>query len=113
MSARPATLPRRWKAPQQTGYKGELQRLVNTLTLNRLLTLAANDQAAQSVRGITLMEIDSLQKWMQLAVKTASGNQKANLMFGLSEINSFNKNPEKFKPAPAVGMPDGSPIGMD
>ncbi|HEY8929230.1 MAG TPA: zinc-dependent metalloprotease [Mucilaginibacter sp.] len=100
-----------WKAAQQTGYKGELQRLVNTLTLNRLLTLAANDQAAQSVRGITLMEIDSLQKWMQTAVKSASGNQKANLMLGLSEINSFYKNPEKFKPAPAVAMPDGSPIG--
>lgn len=100
-----------WKAPQQTGYKGELQRLVNTLTLNRLLNLAANDQAAQSVRGITLMEIDALQKWMQAAVKTASANQKANLMFGLSEINSFNENPGKYKPAPAVGMPDGSPIG--
>jgi len=102
-----------WKAAQQTGYKGEMQRLVNTLTLNRLLTLAANDQAAQSVRAITLMEIDSLQKWIQMAVKTASGNQKANLMLGLSEINSFYRNPEKFKPAPAVGMPDGSPIGMD
>jgi hypothetical protein len=102
-----------WKAPQQTGYSGELQRLVNNLTLKQLLTLAATSTAPESVRGIALLEIDGLKKWMNVAMKTASGNQKANLLFGLSQIDQFEKNPSQFKPAPVVNMPDGSPIGQD
>jgi hypothetical protein len=102
-----------WKATQQTGYSGELQRLVNNLTLKQLLTLAATSTAPESVRGIALLEIDGLRKWMNVAMKTASGNQKANLLFGLSQIDQFEKNPSQFKPAPVVNMPDGSPIGQD
>jgi len=100
-----------WKAPQQNGYNGELQRLVNNLTLKQLLTLAADGRAAESVRGITLMQINGLKTWMQGAVKTAQANQKANLVFGLSQIAAFERNLEQFKPAEPVGMPDGSPIG--
>lgn len=100
-----------WKAPQSAGYKGELQRLVNNLTLKQILTLAATASAPESVRGIALLEIDGLKKWMKGAVIAASGSQKANLLFGLSQIELFEKNPDAFKPAPAVSMPDGSPIG--
>ncbi|MDO3641609.1 zinc-dependent metalloprotease [Mucilaginibacter sp. L3T2-6] len=100
-----------WKAPQQNGYNGELQRLVNNLTLKQLLTLAADSHAVESVRGITMMEINGLKTWMQGAVKNAQTNQKANLVFGLSQIAAFEKNPGQFKPAEPVGMPDGSPIG--
>ncbi|MDB4919752.1 zinc-dependent metalloprotease [Mucilaginibacter sp.] len=100
-----------WKAPQQSGYKGELQRLVNNLTLKQLLTLAANNKAAESVRGIALMEIDDLRKWMVISLRSAGDNIKANLIFGLSQINAFEKDPAQFKPAAAVDMPDGSPIG--
>jgi hypothetical protein len=71
-----------WKAPQPTGYKGELQRLVNNLTLKQLLQLAANTNAAESVRSIALLQIDDLKKWMQSALPTATGNRKANLLFG-------------------------------
>jgi hypothetical protein len=102
-----------WKAPQQPGYGGELQRLVNNLTLKQLLTLAATSTAPESVRGIALLEIDALKKWMNVAAKTASGNQKANLLFGLSQIDQYEKNPSLFKPAPVVNMPDGSPIGQE
>ncbi|HWZ13679.1 MAG TPA: zinc-dependent metalloprotease [Mucilaginibacter sp.] len=102
-----------WKATQQTGYNGELQRLVNNLTLKQLLTLAANGTAPESVRGIALLEIDGLKKWMLGAVNKSSGNQKANLLFGLSQIDQFEKNPSLFKPAPVINMPDGSPIGQE
>ncbi len=102
-----------WKAPQQTGYKGELQNLVNSLVVKQLLTLAANSQAPESVRGIALMEIDGLKKWMHGIVNTATGNQKANLLFGLLQIDEFEKNPDMFKSEPSLVMPDGSPIGSD
>jgi hypothetical protein len=100
-----------WKAPQPAGYKGELQRLVNNLTLKQMLTLAATTTAPESVRGIALLEIDGLKKWMNTSVNTATAGQKANLLFGLSQIHEFEQNPDKFKPVPEVSMPDGSPIG--
>jgi hypothetical protein len=102
-----------WKTPQQPGYKGEIQRLVNNLTLKQLLALAANTKASESVRGITLLQIDDLKKWMSKTVLTAGKDQKANLLFGLSQIGQFEKNPDKFQPAETLSMPDGSPIGMD
>jgi len=102
-----------WKAPQPAGYKGELQRLVNNLALRQVLTLAATTSAPESVRGIALLQIDDLKKWMKTAALTATGSSKANLLFGLSQINEFEKNPDKFQPASVLNMPDGSPIGMD
>jgi len=102
-----------WKAPQPAGYKGELQGLVNNLALRQILTLAATTSAPESVRGIALLQIDDLKKWMKTAIATATDSRKANLLFGLLQINEFEKNPDKFQPAPVLKMPDGSPIGMD
>jgi hypothetical protein len=119
-NAQPGLLPvlnklvaQTWKAPQPAGYKGELQRLVNNLALRQILTLAATTSAPESVRGIALLQIDDLKKWMKTAALTSTGSSKANLLFGLSQINEFEKNPDKFQPAPVLNMPDGSPIGMD
>jgi hypothetical protein len=106
-------IARTWKAPQQPGYKGEVQRLVNNLTLKQLLELAANTSAPENVRGITLMQISELKKWMNKAMPMSGNDQKANLLFGLSQIKEFEKDPDKFKPAETLNMPDGSPIGME
>ncbi|MDB5061540.1 MAG: peptidase [Mucilaginibacter sp.] len=102
-----------WKAPQPAGYKGELQRMVNNLTLKQLLTLAANTNAAENVRSITLLQIDELKSYLQGASKTSTGSTKANIMFGLTQINLFERTPDKFQPAAPLNMPDGSPIGTD
>ena len=102
-----------WKAPQQAGYKGEVQRLVNNLTLKRLLALAADTKAPENVRGITLLQINELKTWMNKVLVTAGNDQKANLLFGLSQIKEFENNPDKFKPAETLSMPDGSPIGTE
>ncbi|MDB5136061.1 MAG: hypothetical protein JWP37_2664, partial [Mucilaginibacter sp.] len=102
-----------WKTPQQGAYKGEVQRLVNNLTLKQLLILASSTQTPESVRGITLLQIEDLKRWMGKTIATAGNDQKANLLFGLSQIKQFENNPDKFQPAEAENMPDGSPIGMD
>lgn len=101
-----------WKAPQPAGYKGELQRMVNNQTLKQLLTLAASTQAPENVRSIALLKIDELKKWMQASQRTVAAMQKANLLYGLSQIKLFEDNPDKFQPAQPLVMPDGSPIGM-
>ena len=102
-----------WKVPQLAGYKGELQRLVNSLTLNQLLSLAANTNAAESVRGIALLQIAELKTYIVAALPKSSGSTKAGLMLGLSQIGQFEKTPDKFSPANPSPMPDGSPIGAD
>ncbi len=119
-NAQPGLLPvlnklvaQTWKAPQPAGYKGELQGLVNNLVLKQILTLAATKSAPASVRGIALLQIDELRKWMQTALATSADARKANLLFGLAEIKQFESNPDKFEPTPTLNMPDGSPIGMD
>ncbi|WP_345950482.1 zinc-dependent metalloprotease [Mucilaginibacter sp. PAMB04274] len=105
-------IARTWKAPQMAGYKGELQRMVNNQALKQLLTLAATTQAPENVRSITMLKIDELKKWMQTAQSAAGTMQKANLLYGLSQIKQFEDTPDKFQPAPGLMMPDGSPIGM-
>lgn len=103
---------RTWKAPKRSGYQGELQRLVNHLALKQLLALAADTKAPENVRGIALLQIDELKMWMNRTIVTSGTERKANLLLGLSQIKEFENNPDKFKPAETLSMPDGSPIGM-
>ena len=106
-------LAQTWKAPEQEGYKGELQRLVNNLTLKQILILAATEDAPESVKGIALLEIENLKKWIQISLTTAKDKQRANLLFAISQIEQFEKNPGQFRPVQDLRMPDGSPIGSD
>ena len=101
-----------WRARPETGYAAALQTVVNNLTLKYLLQLAANNQAAASVRGQALLAVEDLQSWMRAQTKRAQPAQKANLLFGLSQIDRFKADPGKFTPPPAVSMPPGAPIGM-
>lgn len=101
-----------WKAAPVNGYKGQLQVMVNNLTLKYLLQLAANEKASESVRGEALLEITELKSWMSVRLKDAQPKQKANILYGLSQIKDFEESPAKFQPAPAQVMPPGAPIGM-
>ena len=101
-----------WRARPETGYPAALQTVVNNLTLKYLLQLAADNRAAASVRGAALLEVDGLRKWMLTEVKRALPAQKANLLFGLSQLDQFTADPSKFSPPPTVTMPPGAPIGM-
>ena len=101
-----------WKAPAVPGYKGELQILVNNLTLKYLLQLAADTHTAENVRGETLLKIHELKEWMNGKLTSANAKQKASIYFGLLKIEEFEKSPDKFQSEPALEMPPGAPIGM-
>lgn len=105
-------LDKTWKAPAVPGYKGELQILVNNLMLKHLLSLAADTRTGENVRGEALLKVHELKEWMTGKVASAEAKQKASLLFGLSEIEEFDKSPDKFQPEPALEMPPGAPIGM-
>lgn len=101
-----------WKTTPAEGYKGELQTLVNNLTLKYLLQLAAGTETSESVRGQAMLKIDELKGWMTASLSGAGAKQKANILFGLAQINEYSKSPDKFQPAPSLEMPPGAPIGM-
>jgi hypothetical protein len=105
-------LEQTWKAPAVLGYKGELQTLVNNLTLKALLGLAANTRAGDNVRGEALLKVNELKQWMNSKLVSAAPKQKAAMYFALSRIGEFEKDPNKFQPAEPLEMPPGAPIGM-
>jgi hypothetical protein len=103
-----------WKTAPISGYKGELQIMVNNLTLKYLLQLAASTEAAESVRGEALLKVQELEQWMTGTLSNSSNaKQKANILFALSQIKDFKESPAKFQPVPPQVMPPGAPIGMN
>ncbi|RFM30101.1 DUF5117 domain-containing protein [Deminuibacter soli] len=107
-----ALLAQTWKAAPAAGYKGQVQTLVNNLTVKYLLQLAANTRASEIVRGQALLKIDELKHWIGTAITSAAPAQKANMLFALSQMEAFKTNPDKFQPPAAAEMPPGAPIGM-
>jgi len=107
-----SVVARTWKSGLPAGYEGELQLLVDNLTLKRLLALAADPRHADNVRAEGLVEVDALKGWMQSQAGGATGKWKGALLFGLQEIDEFEKDAEKFVIEPAAEMPPGAPIGM-
>lgn len=105
-------LAQTWQAPLADGYKGELQVMVNNLTLQYLLGLAASTSTSDNVRGQALLEVDKLKDWMTGRLATTGDIQKANILFGLSQIESFKGEPSKYERIPELAVPPGAPIGM-
>jgi hypothetical protein len=103
---------RTWKTPLPAGYRGELQLLVDNLTLKRMLALAADPRHADNVRAESLVSIDDLRRWMEGQVAGATGKWKGALLLGLEQIGEFGKDAGKFVIEPSVEMPPGAPIGM-
>jgi hypothetical protein len=103
---------RTWKTPLATGYPGELQVLVDNLVLKNLLTMAASTHNAENVRGEAMLEIGELKEWMNKSLPGAAPRWKAALYFGLSQIDGFEKDPDKVVPEAGLEMPPGAPIGM-
>ena len=99
-----------WKAAPQAGYKGELQTMVNNLTLKYLLQLAANADASEVARGQAMLKVSQLKEYLNSKLAGAAEEQKANMIFALSQIGEFENTPDKFQPAASLDMPPGAPI---
>jgi hypothetical protein len=103
-----------WKAPRRPGLLAETQRTVDSVVLRHLFTLAANDAAAPQSRALANAQLASLKKWMETqSASEADAAQKAHLKFAAEEIARFQREPEKWKAAPALPTPPGQPIGAD
>ena len=99
-----------WKAPIETGYRGEIRRTTDMLALYYLMNLTANEQAASQVRAIGYEKLDELRTWLKTQMGKNS-DQKAHFVYAISEIDRFQKDPKQIHLTPPLEVPPGAPIG--
>jgi hypothetical protein len=103
-----------WKAQSSSGYKGAIQRTVNSVVLDRLMALAGDEHASAQVRGVAGLELDELKKWIAAQVPPAKDYAaRSQLFFAKSQIDHFQRNPAEIHAPTPAPPPDGDPIGTD
>ncbi len=101
-----------WKAPAASGYSGEIQHTVNMVVLTNLMSLAANERAANQVRAIASYKLDQLKTWLSTQRRVSTDeNQRAFLYYTVEQIKRFQEDPKKMNLTTAQQPPDGQPIG--
>ena len=101
-----------WKKSPVEGYRGEIQRIVNMVTLYYMMNLAANDKALPQVRAVTYQELVQLKDWMKNQARSIrDAGHKAHLQFAAEEIGRFQENPREIRVSPPLDPPPGAPIG--
>lgn len=90
-------------------YHQELQNVVNVQILQQLFYLSSNQNTYMQVRAIVNNKIDKIHD--KLKGSKARGIQNVYNKELIGMIESFKKNPSKFKRSVVPKIPDGSPIG--
>ena len=85
---------------------------IEKLAVRQLIALAADKNADQQVAAIALLQLDDLDKQLDLELANEKDfSRKAHLTWLKNEIRLFRQNPKEYQLPPAPQMPDGSPIG--
>ncbi len=101
-----------WFAPRQSGTDGEIQRQTNTLTLERLMMLAVNNDADAQVRAIALDTINQLDSWLApRATNENDASWRAQYGFARFQIEQMRNDPSSVEQIQPVTIPPGEPIG--
>lgn len=102
-----------WKAPHGSGYHAEIRRAVDNVVLLHLMTLAADENAANQVRAIASFKLEKLQGWLSAQLENVRDeNQLAHLTFASRQISRFLDEPDEMNLSKPVSPPAGSPIGV-
>lgn len=102
-----------WKKSRSAGYKGEVERTVNYVVLQGLMSNVINENQIPQAQAIASQKLTDLANWMEAQWKRATNsNEKAHLKYALDKIAEFRRNPEEGKIIDYLRPPDGSPIGM-
>jgi uncharacterized protein DUF4953 len=103
-----------WKAPAIQGYNGAIQRTVNAVVLNHLMSLAADEHASSQVRAVALLKLDELKKWLASRENLLKDvPARAEFFFARNQIDHFEKNPAEVHVTAPATPPAGDPIGSD
>ena len=109
-----ALLNATWKSKPRSGELAATQRVVDDVALNQMMTLAANEKAADEVRAATLFKLTELRGWLaKQAPLVTDPQQKAHMLYAVAQIRKFEQEPgQVLKPTPLLEAPPGAPIGM-
>jgi len=103
-----------WKAQHSSGYSGAIQRTVNLVVLSHLIKLAADEHAPGQVRGLALLKLDELKRWLVSQENQLKDTPtRAEFFFAKSLIDQFEKNPAQVHVTATAPPPAGDPIGTD
>jgi hypothetical protein len=104
-----------WKSRSaDRGYLAAVQRTVNAVVLDRLISLAADEHASAELRGAAWWSLDELRTWLTRQAPTIKDDtQRAQFFFAANEIEHFEKNPAEIHLTAPATPPDGDPIGND
>ncbi len=101
-----------WYSNQRAGADGEIQRTTNSLVLERLMLLGANQEADTQVQAIAFDAITELDSW--LAARTADETDRqwrAHYRLARHQIERMLEDPASLETLVPVVPPPGSPIG--
>lgn len=101
-----------WKSESETGYRGEVRRVVEQVVLYNMMALAANDHASNQVRAIAALKLDELKTWLEAQLRTGDSSERAHAYFAAAQIEKFQQEPGNWDFSRPVEPPAGSPIGM-
>ncbi|MAT54778.1 MAG: peptidase [Saprospirales bacterium] len=97
---------------RETPWQAEMANKIEKLAVRQLIALAADKNADQQVAAIALLQLDDLDKQLDLELANEKDfSRKAHLTWLKNEIRLFRQNPKEYQLPPAPQMPDGSPIG--
>ncbi len=103
-----------WKAQPDQGYDGAIQRRVDAVVLDHLMSLVADQRAASQTRAIASLKLNELKNWMAAQLKTTSDeSRRAQLFLSVQQIERFQKNPAGVHLTTPAPPPAGDPIGSD
>src|SRR5712664_1378365 len=106
-----AVLASTWKAPHGSGYRAEIDKVVDDVVLYDLMGLAGNEKAADEVRAIASLKVHELKEWLSGAQAGPAIADNAHLFFASKQIEQFEKDPKRLDLTPPAEPPDGPPIG--
>jgi hypothetical protein len=100
-----------WKAAgTRNAYHTAISRAVQSLTLNRLMELAADPEAAPQVRAVASEALRELNAWLKLPASAAINS--AHRSAAREDIERFLTRPDATrKQTPPLATPPGDPIG--
>ena len=95
-----------WGKEESQSYQGAIQEVVNYEVIRHMIALHASSQSSPLTKAIVLDKLESVASMMEGLTRPMS--KQAALM-----IDQYFKEPTIFEVSPALGMPPGSPIGLD
>jgi hypothetical protein len=104
-----AVLAATWFASRATGAGAEVQRVVDSVALDHLFRLAADERGTGQVRAVAHDRLRAL----AARLKLARAGDKPHREYAVWRIEQFLRNPKEFAAPAPVEPPPGQPIGSD